>query len=95
MLTIKTNNQWRDFVYRDDVPAAVLADQFSHLSEDDGSDGFFCYRGHWYHTTDFMNCSGNKDLVAWDGYASDSYFSGVLIKISRDGDAVQVATYFS
>lgn len=35
MANVKTNNQWRDFVYRADVPAKVLAGQFSHLDIDD------------------------------------------------------------
>jgi hypothetical protein len=34
-------------------------------------------------------------IYEWDGYHSDSFFSGVLVKYSRCGDAVKVATYFS
>lgn len=94
LVTIKTNHHWRQFVYRSDVPADVLSSQFDHLSEDDGSDGFFCYRGHWYHTSDFMRATGGE-LTSWDGYASDSYFSGVVIKLSRDGESYRVGTYLS
>lgn len=93
-VTIKTNRQWRDFVYRHDVPAKILADQFDHLSEDDSLDGFFCYRGHWYHTSDFMHVDA-KTFPGWDGYHGDSYFSGVLIKIDSDGERYRVGTYFS
>ena len=49
-LTIKTNRRWRDFVYRHDVPAKVLADQFDYQDGEDVIDGFFCYRGRWYHS---------------------------------------------
>lgn len=94
-VTIKTNHQWRDLVYRSDVPAKVLADQFDYHGEDEGLDGFFCYRGYWYHVDGFMRCEGNEDLKGWHGYASDSHFSGVLIKLSSDGERVMVATYFS
>ena len=94
-VTIKTNRNWRDLVYRSDVPPAILASQFDYLGEDDASNGFFCYRGHWYHTSDFMRVERNAELACWDGYAGDSYFSGVVIKLSRDGERYRVGTYFS
>lgn len=94
-LTFKTNHAYRFFVYRSDVPAKVLADQFDHLAEDDALDGFFCYRGRWYHLSDFMRFDHNEDLADWDGYAADSMFSGVVIKLSDDCERYKVATYFS
>jgi hypothetical protein len=94
-LTIKTNHQWRDLVYRNDVPAKVLADDFDYQNPEETLDGFFCYRGHWYHLDGFMMTTGNADLAAWDGYASDSYFSGVVIKLDRDCERIKVGTYFS
>ena len=94
-VTINTNHQWRDLTYRSDVPAKVLADQFDYQNPDDVVDGFFCYRGHWYHLDEFMKVSGNADLKDWDGYSSDSYFSGVVIKLSNDGEQIKIGTYFS
>ena len=94
-VTIKTNHQWRNLAYRSEVPAAVLASDFDYQDADETLDGFFCYRGHWYHVDQFTTVNGNADLAGWDGYASDSYFSGVVIKLSRDGEQVQVGTYFS
>jgi hypothetical protein len=92
---IKTNRNWRPFVYRADVPAAVLADQFSHLDEEDSLEGFFQYKGWWYHLSDFMRLEVGLAVVlpGWDGYSSDSYFSGVVIKVSKDGDRYRVGTY--
>jgi hypothetical protein len=96
-LTIKTDHKWKNFSYRYDVPKKVLREQFSHLNEEDNSDGFLCYRGHWYHLSDFMRANGHPDSAfnKYDGYASDSYFSGVLIKISKDCEQYQIATYMS
>jgi hypothetical protein len=100
-VTIKANHQWRHFAYRADVPEDVLKDQFYHLDPDDALDGFFCYRGHWYHLSDFMRLSGptspgfSEDLPGWHGYHSDSMFSGVVIKVSADGERYQAGTYFS
>jgi len=97
-LTIRTNHHWRPFRYRYEVPEVVLADQFDHLDEDEGYDGFLCYRGWWYHLSDFMvwtSVGVPEEMTRWDGYASDSFFSGVLIKVSEDGEEYQVATYYS
>jgi hypothetical protein len=94
-LSIVTNNRFRDFVYRSDVPEKVLADQFDHMSEEDGVDGFFQYRGYWYHLSDFMGIENNPEMAGWQGYSSDSAFSGVLICVSRDGESVKVGRYYS
>jgi len=95
---IITNHQWRDFVYRWDVPDKVLADQFDYQDPEETTDGFFKYKGYWYHLDMFMRFSylGPKNAMNdWHGYHSDSYFSGVLIRLSDDGEQYQVATYMS
>ncbi len=92
-LTIKTNNQWRDLVYRSDVPANSLASDFDYQNAEEVLDGFFEYHGHWYHLDQFTRSEGI--LKNWDGYSGDSYSSGVLIKLSSDGERVMCATYFS
>ena len=78
------------------MPANVLASQFDYQDADECLDGFFEYQGHWYHLDQFMTVPAlSDDLKGWDGYHSDSAFSGVLIKLSRDGEQVMIATYFS
>jgi hypothetical protein len=94
-LTIKTNHQWRDLVYRSDVPAKVLADQFDYQDAEETTDGFFYYRDYWYHLDGFMRIENNPDLKGWDAYASDSYFSGVLIKFSDDCEQIKIGRYMS
>lgn len=101
MTTIKTNNHWREFAYRDDVPDDVLASQFdwtnkAHEEHGDYSDGFLQYKGHWYHLDDFMRFSSpGHPFTEWHGYSSDTFFSGVLIRLSDDGERYQIATYTS
>ena len=95
-LRITTNGHWRDFIYRMDVPASVLADQFdwtdeAHEEHGDYSDGFISYRGCWYHLGDFM--AGG--IEGWHGAHGDSYFSGVVIRLSDDGEQYQIGTYIS
>jgi hypothetical protein len=91
-LTIKTDRKWRQFQYRHDVPDKVLQSEFDHLPEE--FDGFFKYRRWWFHVSDFIRIPLEaSELKGWHGYAPDSFFSGVLIKVSEDGELFQVATY--
>lgn len=95
-IKITTNRQWRAFKSRDEVPAKVLASQFdwtneAHEKSGDYSDGFLEYRGVWYHLADFTR----GGIPGWDGAHGDSFFSGVVIRLSKDGEAYQIGTYFS
>ena len=81
-MNIVTNNHHRPFAYRYEVPASVLADQFDY-HDDDVVDGYFCYRGYWYHTDMFMRVGygypgpfGQTMEGGWQGSHSDSFFSG-------------------
>ena len=94
-LTIRTNKHERQFQYRNEVPEKVLKSEFDWLGEEDGFDGFIHYRGCWYHLSQFMRLGEGSGMDGWDGYSGDSYFSGVLIKLSDDGETYQIATYFS
>jgi len=96
-LTIKTDNKWKPFKYRDEVPASVLEDDFDYLDEEEGYDGFFQYRDVWYHVSEFMRIypGAPRRMYEWDGYLSDSYFSGIVIKVSEDGEEYKVGTYIA
>lgn len=93
-LKVYTNYHRRLLQYRCDVPEDVLASDFDWL-DDDTFDGFFEYRDCWYHICDFMRISDNAPFPGeWDGYSSDSFFSGILIKLLDDGEYI-VGTYIS
>ena len=95
-LTITSNNHDRLFLYGHELPEDVKSD-YDYL-EDIDSENFIKYRGVYYSLSDFMRIDhGNQDpdLAYWDGVRSDSFFSGVLIKLSDCGDSYQIATYYS
>lgn len=101
-LFVKTDDKWKDFVYGADVPKRVLQREFDYLDDADSQDGFFKYQNTWHHTSQFMRVagggaagSGAPSLAGWDGYLNDSMSTGVVIKLSRDGEQYKVGTFAS
>lgn len=83
-MRITTNNHHREFLYRADVPADVLEDQFDHVDSDDG---FFKYKGTWYHVSDFMRLPESSE---WHGAHAWGVWGGVVIRLADDGETYQV-----
>jgi hypothetical protein len=100
MLTIRTNNARRDIVEAYGLSAKERA-EFDYLdwpAIDAGNDSrsFFRYKGQVYDLGEFMRCGHACGMESWDGYFSDSMFSGVLVKYAgRNSDSVIVGMYFS
>ena len=106
MLTIKTNNVPRFVTYGYELPIDILEDLGYNVETDEADDWMFRqfaqYRGVWYDIGDFIttypgpwNHGLPKEFLKWDGYQSDSYFSGVLIRYCEDTESVAFATYYS
>ena len=91
-LTIKTNNQFRELLYWHELTEKEQT-EFDYDGAEDST--FFRYKGYTYTLCDFMRVEREGPFKGWDGILSDSFFSGVLVKFSDDGDAVKVATYYS
>ena len=101
-LTIKTNNQPRKLrSFHDFSPAEQLkmCEHFDWMDNDElvTSHSFFKYRDNFYHLSEFLNLTplAPSELQDWHGYSSDSYFSGILVRLVDDNESVVVATYFS
>lgn len=88
-MRITTDHKWKNFCYRYEVPVKVLTEQFDYQDENEALDGFFCYRGTWYHLDEFLRDGAPQ---GWHGFAADSFFSGVVIELSRDGEQYRVGT---
>lgn len=95
---IQTNNQPRDILSWYDLTPAEQK-EFDYLEEGEGS--FFRYKNQAYDLGEFMRIDANiaphpqrDGWEKWHGYASDSYFSGVLVRYTSDYDQVIVGMYF-
>ncbi len=93
-LEIRTNNHWRQFLYRNEVPQAILDNELDWCKDEDN---FIKYNNWYYSLSEFMRIENNPDdsFSSWDGYSSDSYFSGILVRVSDDSEEYQIATYLS
>jgi len=99
-LTIKTNSVPRECVMGMHLWGSLkqeLKAQFNYLTQDEfDMMEFFKYKGDWYSVGDFMRVDSDSPFVDknsavninWNGYSSDSYFSGVLIRYKYDGTVI-------
>jgi len=81
-LQIITNNHRREIVYYWELTQTEQGD-FDWIEDSEDNDYmFFRYRGCTYCLSDFMRVEGNApaEFQKWDGYNSDSFFSGILVK---------------
>ena len=93
-MKIITDHKWRDIVLGQDLTKKQRK-EFDYITDEDFDySGFVKYRGVIYDIGEFMFTDW-ADWHDYDGYMSDSFFSGVLIKLSEDGEQCKIATYLS
>ena len=101
-MEIITNNVPRHITYGYELPASARKD-FDWMSDEDFDCAEFVrYKRHWYALSEFMRIepttATNVQFAGWnewDGYSSDSFFSGVLVRFCQDCEAVIVGRYYS
>lgn len=99
-MKIVCNNVPRNLIYGYELSEKERS-EFDYIeSEEFEMHGFFRYKGEIYDMGEFTRIDSaiapHPQRDGWerfDGYASDSFFSGVLVKCV-DSDRVLVATYF-
>ena len=93
-MTIKTNHHFRPVLSSFGLTEKELQD-FDYLEEGEGS--FIRYRGQVYDLGEFMKWDNPVSPTRgdWDGFRSDSYFSGIAVKFSDCGGTVKVGLCLS
>lgn len=115
MINIVTNNVPRDVISGYEMEPKILKKEFDIDIEgmNDDQIGDLCsmefvkFRGVWYDLLDFIttrpgpwNHGLPEEFREWDGYSSDSFFSGILLKYAREDDRIDhervvLGTYYS
>lgn len=98
-ITIRTNNVPRFIIEAYELSAQEQAEfdwmDWEAIEAGEDNAQFFRFKGQLYALSEFMRCGHACDIGGWDGYHSDSMFSGVLIRFTQDHEQVVVGQYFS
>jgi hypothetical protein len=96
---VTTNWQARDLIDGSELTKEDR-EEFDYLDWDkiergEDSASFFRYKGTLYDLGEFMAVPAYSNLPwrDWDGYQSDTYFSGLLVKYTEDCEGVIVGRY--
>ena len=106
-VVIRTNNVPRDFVDAWELSSKERAefDYIDWQAIEDGRDSatFFRYKGVLYDLGEFSRLHDNgrvqmargdmSPFASWDGYMSDSFFSGLVIRLVDNGERCIVGRY--
>lgn len=87
-MEIFTNNQPRSIMSFFDLNEKRQKEALENSDEAE-NESYFVYKRRLYTLGEFVK----YDSTEWHGYSPDSYFSGVLVKLSCDGESVTVGRY--
>ena len=94
MMVVKTNNHPRELIYWEQL----TSNEQKEMNLYDAMSPFFRYKGQVYCIDDF---SKTDHFLGWDGYISDTFFSGILVRYPVEEwgevvtDGIIVGRYFS
>ena len=95
MFTIKTDNKWKNFLYGYELTTAEKKEFDWMSAEELETSNFFRYRRQVYSLSNFLVTMPDElKTLGWHAFSADTYFSGVAVQVSQDGEQYKVATVF-
>lgn len=101
-ITIRTNNVPRlvvdDYELTDKEQAEFDYIDWDAIKRGEDSATFVRYKNRLYDISEFQTTDPLPDfnpLRKWEGYLSDSFFSGIVIRFCQDMDYVIVGTFYA
>lgn len=89
-MNIITDHKWRNLLHSYEL-SKRWRKEFDYIDADDFDDhAFIRYRGQVYDVSEFMRTG----IEGWDGIATDTFFSGTLIKLSPDGEQAKMGRVY-
>ena len=97
-LVIKTNNIPRDVIFGYEL-TEIERKEFDYHDFEADNPSFFRFKGQLYDLGEFMRISEHaiqmqEPLAAWDGFVSNSFFSGVVVRYVENCERVIVGSYY-
>lgn len=101
-LAVKTNHHRLPIIYGFELSPEELK-EFDFLETEDEicEAQFVKYKGQLYYLNDFLSTRPGpwnqglpEEFKGWDGYCSDTFFSGMLVKYCDDYDHVIIGQYY-
>lgn len=96
-IRIITDNKWRTFLYGHELTEKERK-EFDYIPADEIDEHtFFRYLGWCYDLAEFVrvgNMPNDNPLSKWHGCIADTFFSGVVIRVSANCDQYQVGRYY-
>ena len=94
MITVTTNNNARPLVSWHDIPENSRG-WLDYLDEESRYESrLVAYRGAYYDVFDMMRAPAPLSDSGWHGYSSETYFSGIVVRLNHDDESVVVGRYY-
>lgn len=107
-VVIKTDHKWKIFIFGFQLPKEWRKEFNWIKSDEEYNNSLFVKvkvgegrkkNNIWYYALEefaiFTSSGWLKDFPGWDGYLNDTYFSGNVIKISKDGERYQIGYFYT
>lgn len=89
-MKVRTDHKWKLLKYGYEL-SKKQRKQFDYLSDEEfDTHNFVKYRNSYYDVNEFMRVPKHSDMPGWDGYHGETYFSGIVIKLSSDGERYKI-----
>lgn len=96
-LVIKSDKKWHTFKYGYELPKKWRKSK-DWLKGEEFDNANFAYYRKWYFALDeFMRIepsAATRGFRGWDGYLNETYDSGVIIKVSSNGDRYKIGRFY-
>jgi hypothetical protein len=107
-MEIKTNNHWHNFLFGYELPCKIAESEFDYIdSEELQCASFIKYKGDYYPLADFIaivkpggscgfaHIDFDGNLKDWHGIHTDTFFSGIVICVSNDGEQYKIGSCYA